>query len=78
MLEELYLPCEISVAPGIETTDRELPVDTHSPYVVCDSAGEWLDASYVVTPLRERFPCHRLILAESDQDPSRVSGLSAL
>ena len=47
VLEELGLPREISVAPGTETTDREVPVDAHAPHVVGDSASEWFDASYV-------------------------------
>ena len=53
MLEELGLPREISVAPGTETTDREVPVDAHAPHVVGDSASERFDASDVVTPLLE-------------------------
>ena len=39
VLEELGLPREISVAPGTETTDREVPVDAHAPHVVGDSAS---------------------------------------
>src|SRR5262245_19702649 len=31
VLEELGLPREISVAPGTETTDREVPADAHAP-----------------------------------------------
>jgi hypothetical protein len=58
VLEELGLPREISVAPGTETTDREVPVDAHAPHVVGDSASEWFDASYVFTPLPECFPSH--------------------
>src|SRR5258708_19421837 len=58
VLEELGLPREISVAPGTETTDREVPVDAHAPHVVGDSASEWFDASYVFTPLPECLPSH--------------------
>jgi hypothetical protein len=58
VLEELSLPREISVAPGTETTDREVPVDAHAPHVVGDSAGEWFDASYVFTPLLQCLPSH--------------------
>jgi hypothetical protein len=59
VLEELGLPREISVAPGTETTDREVPVDAHAPYVVGDSASERFDASDVFTPLAECLPSHR-------------------
>jgi hypothetical protein len=52
-LEELCLPREISVAPGTETTDREVPVDAHAPNVVGDPASERFDASYVFSPLPE-------------------------
>src|SRR5262245_25208003 len=38
VLEELDRPREISVAPGTETTDRELPVDARAPQVIGDSA----------------------------------------
>src|SRR6185436_780898 len=55
---ELGLPREISVAPGTETTDREVPVDAHAPHVVGNSASEWFDASYVFTPLPECLPSH--------------------
>ena len=79
MLEELGLPREISVAPGTETTDREVPVDAHAPHVVGDSAGERFDASYVVTPLPDCLPSHWRHLREvpmSDrsmhQDQQRV------
>jgi hypothetical protein len=58
MLEELGLPREISVAPGTETTDREVPVDVDAPYVVGDSASEWFDASCIFTPVPECFPSH--------------------
>ena len=58
VLEELGLPREISVAPGTETTDCEVPVDAHAPHVVGDSANEWFDASYVFTPLPECLPSH--------------------
>ena len=58
VLEELGLPREISVAPGTETTDREVPVDAHAPHVVGDSASERFDASDVVTPLPECLPSH--------------------
>jgi len=59
VLEELGLPREISVSPGTETTDREVPVDAHAPHVVGDSARERLDASDVFTPLPECLPSHR-------------------
>ena len=58
VLEELGLPREISVAPGTETTDREVPVDAHAPHVVGHSASERFDASDVVTPLLECLPSH--------------------
>src|SRR3954454_18090241 len=51
VLQELRLPREISLAPGTETTDREVPVDAHTPHVVGDSASERFDASDVFTPL---------------------------
>src|SRR4029453_11616907 len=57
-LEELGLPREISVAPGTETADRQVPVDAHAPHVVGDSASEWFDASYVFTPMSESPPSH--------------------
>jgi len=53
VLEELGLPREISVAPGPETTNREVAVDAHAPHVVGDSASERFDASCVFTPLPE-------------------------
>jgi len=58
MLEEFGLPCEIGVAPGAETTDREVPVDAHAPNVIGDSASERFDASDVFTPLPECLPSH--------------------
>jgi hypothetical protein len=58
VLKELGLPREISVAPGTETTDPEVPVDAHAPYVVGDSASERFDASDVFTPLPECLPSH--------------------
>src|SRR5262249_49308297 len=58
VLDELGLPREISVAPGTETTDREVPVDTHAPYVIGDSASERFDASDVFTPTPECLPAH--------------------
>jgi hypothetical protein len=57
-LEEPGLPREISVSPGTETTDREVPVDPHAPHVVGDSASERFDASDVSTPLPECLPPH--------------------
>ena len=33
------------VAPGPETTYREVPSDTHAPYVVGYTTSEWFDAS---------------------------------
>jgi hypothetical protein len=56
-LEELGLPGEISVAPGAETTDREVSVDAQAPHVVGDSTSERFDASDV-TPLPECLPPH--------------------
>src|SRR5512132_3838320 len=56
--EELGLPREIAVAPDTETGDSEVPVDAHSPYVVCNSATERLNASDVITPLLECLPSH--------------------
>src|SRR5262249_20864759 len=58
VLEELGLPREISVAPGTETTDREVPVDAHAPHVIGDSASERFDASDVFTPPPECLPSH--------------------
>jgi hypothetical protein len=63
-LEELGLPREISVAPGTETTDREVPVEAHPPQVVGDSASERFDASDVVAPLLEGLPYHWPLLSE--------------
>ena len=56
--QQVGLPREISVAPGTETTDREVPVDAHAPHVVGDSASEWFDASHVFAPLPECLPSH--------------------
>jgi hypothetical protein len=39
VLEELALPRQISVAPGTETTDREMPIDAHAPYVIGNAAS---------------------------------------
>ena len=64
MLEELGLPSEISVAPGTETTDGQLPVDAQAPHLVGDSASEWRDASNVVNPLPECIPSHYDIFVE--------------
>jgi SOS-response transcriptional repressor LexA len=50
VLKELGLPREISIAPGAETTHREVPSDTHAPYVVGYTAGEWLNAAGVCAP----------------------------
>jgi hypothetical protein len=50
VLEELGLPREISIAPGPETTHREVPSETHAPYVVGYTASEWFDAADVFTP----------------------------
>ncbi len=58
VLEEFGLPREISVAPGAQTTDREVPVDAHAPHVVGDSASERFDASDVFPPLPECLPPH--------------------
>src|SRR4051794_10809572 len=58
VLEELGLPREISVAPGTETTDREVPMDLHAPHVVGNSARKPLDASYVFAPLPECLPSY--------------------
>src|SRR5437762_2356127 len=43
---------------GIKTTDREVPVGTHAPHVIGDSACERFDASDVSTPAPERLPSH--------------------
>ncbi len=59
VLEELSLPREISVAPGTETTDREVSVDAHAPHVVGDSDSERFNASDIATPLLECVPSHR-------------------
>jgi hypothetical protein len=56
--EKLGLPREISLAPGAETTDREVPIDAHAPHVVGDSASERFDATGIFTPLRECLPPH--------------------
>jgi hypothetical protein len=58
VLEELGLPREISVTPGAEATDRELPVDAHAPHVVGNSARERFYESDHVTPLPECLPSH--------------------
>src|SRR5205807_10249755 len=58
VLEELGLPREIRLTPGTETTDREVPVDTHAPHVIGDSASERFDASDVLTPPPECLPPH--------------------
>ena len=58
VLEELGLPCEISVAPETATTDRAVPVDAHDPHVVGHSASERFDERDVVTPLLECRPSH--------------------
>ena len=50
VLQELGLPREISIAPGPETTHREVPSETHAPYVVGYTASEWFDAADVFTP----------------------------
>jgi len=42
-LEELGLPREISVAPGTEATDHDVPVDAHAPHVVGHAASERFD-----------------------------------
>jgi hypothetical protein len=55
-LEELGLPRD--VAPGTDTTYRQVAVDAHAPHVVGDSASEWFDASYVFAPLPECPPSH--------------------
>jgi hypothetical protein len=58
VVKEIGLPREISIAPGTETTNREVPVDAHAPHVVGDPASKRFDASDVVTPLPECFPPH--------------------
>src|SRR5690606_18593785 len=75
--EELGLPGEIRVAPDAATSDRELPVDAHAPYVVGHAACESLDANDVVTPLPERLPSHwpHPLLRQRTVTP--VSGASA-
>jgi hypothetical protein len=64
-LEELGLPREISVAPGTETTDGQVPVDAHAPHVIGDSASERFDASDVFTPVPECLPSHRPTSSQS-------------
>jgi hypothetical protein len=59
VLEELGPPREISVAPGTETTDGEVPIDAHASHVIGDSASERFDASDVFTPVPECLPSHR-------------------
>ena len=56
MLEEPGFPREIGVAPGTETSDREVPVDAHAPHVVGDAASEWFDANCLFIPLTECLP----------------------
>src|SRR5262249_29686244 len=58
VLQELGLPRQISITPGTETTDREVPVDAHAPHVVGDSTSKRFDASGVFTPLPECLPSH--------------------
>jgi hypothetical protein len=58
MLEQLGFPCEISVGPGAETSDRDLPVDANAPHVVGDSTGKWFDANGTFTPLPQCIPSH--------------------
>ena len=38
--QQVGLPRQISVAPGAETTDRNAPVDAHTPDVIGHAAGE--------------------------------------
>ena len=52
MLEELGLPCEISVAPRTKATHRTFAVNAYAPDVVGGSAREPLDASRVLAPER--------------------------
>jgi hypothetical protein len=60
MSQQAGLPCKISVAALAETTDREVPVDTHAPHPVdASSASEPFAANDVVTPLLECLPSHR-------------------
>ncbi len=56
MPEAAGLPRKISVAPGTETTHREVSVDAHAPHVVGDSASERFDASDVFTPRPKCLP----------------------
>jgi hypothetical protein len=60
VLQQVGLPREINVAALAETTDREVPVDTHAPHPVdASSASERFAANDVVTPLLECHPSHR-------------------
>ena len=43
VLQELGPPHEISVAPGTETADREVPVDAHAPHAVGDSPASFIE-----------------------------------
>ena len=58
VLQERGLPREISVAPGTETSDREVPVDAHAPHVIGDSASKRFHATDVFTPPPECLPSH--------------------
>ncbi len=58
MPQQVGLPREISVTSGAETTDRELPVDTHTPHLVDNSATERFYPRNVITPMFECFPSH--------------------
>jgi hypothetical protein len=58
VLQERCLPREIGVAPGTETTDREVPIDAHAPHLIGDSPGERLNARHVFTPPPESIPSH--------------------
>src|SRR5262249_12087203 len=75
VLEELGFPREISVAPGTETTDREVPVDAHAPHLVGDSASERFDARDVFTPLPECLPSDRRHPREVPPNVQHICGL---
>jgi hypothetical protein len=79
---QLGLSREISVAPGTETSDREVPVDVHTPHVVGDSASEWFDASYIFTPLPDQHSstargCRCFSVSVTASDPKRLFPLLA-
>jgi hypothetical protein len=65
------LPTKISVAPGTETTDREVPVDAHVPHVAGDSASERLD-SWLQAPAANGRSRRTLCLTDRARSPRMV------